>query len=321
MIFSILSKTNITLSKKINYKPLYYIEMKKLLYLAVISLLTISCTEKPLTLNVMSFNIRLDHAGDSINNWKYRKDVAAKMVKDNNIDILGAQEVLFNQFNDLKERLPEYTAIGVGRDDGKEAGEYSPIFYKKDKFAEVEAGNFWLSETPDIAGSKGWDASYVRVATWAILKDKKSANKFLVINTHLDNDGLLARIEGGNLLLAKIEQLGKDMPVILTGDFNDTPDSETIKNITNTNKPKYLQSSKAIATKVSGTDWTFHDFGRLPENERPCLDYIFVSNRVSVSDFTVLPETIDGVFVSDHKAVMASITYSPIELSITFEEN
>ena len=294
--------------------------MKKFIYLSLISVLLISCNKQPLNVNVMSFNIRLDHAGDSLNNWQYRKDVAAQMIRDNNIDILGTQEVLLNQLNDLKERLPEYTAIGVGRDDGKEAGEFSAIFYKKDKFKEVKSGNFWLSETPDVAGSKGWDASYVRVATWAILKDNESSNKFLIINTHLDNDGVLARIEGGNLLLEKAIELGKDLPIILTGDFNDTPDSEAIKNIVNTDKPKYLQNSRTIAAKVSGTDWTFHDFGRLPENERPNLDYIFVSNRVSVSDFQVLPDTINGIFVSDHKAIMASIKYSPIEFGITYEK-
>ncbi|MBK5720527.1 endonuclease/exonuclease/phosphatase family protein [Dysgonomonas sp. Marseille-P4677] len=293
--------------------------MKKIFYLLAISLLMISCVEKPLKLNVMSFNIRLDHAGDSLNSWQYRKDVAGKIIKDNDIDVLGTQEVLLNQLNDLKERLPEYTAIGVGRDDGKEAGEFSAIFYKKDKFTEVKSGNFWLSETPDIAGSKGWDASYVRVATWAILKDKESTNKFLIINTHLDNDGLLARIEGGNLLLEKAKELGKDIPVILTGDFNDTPDSETIKNITNTNSSKYFKNSRTIAAEVSGTDWTFHDFGRLAEDERPCLDYIFVSNRASVSNFQVLADSINGIYISDHKAIMATIQYFPFEFS--FEIN
>lgn len=294
--------------------------MKKFLYLFALLTIITSCSEKPLNLKVMSFNIRLDHAGDSANNWQYRKDVAAEMVKTNNIDILGTQEVLVNQLNDLKERLPEYTTVGVGRDDGKEAGEFSAIFYKKDKFKEVKSGNFWLSETPEIVGSKGWDASYIRVATWIILNDIQSSNKFLVINTHLDNDGLLARIEGGNLLLEKAMELGKDMPIIITGDFNDTPDSETIKNITNTNHKKYMLDSKSVATKRSGTDWTFHDFGRLPENERPYLDYIFVSNRVSVSEFDVLPDKINGIFVSDHKAVMASITYHPTEIEFKFDK-
>ena len=101
--------------------------MKNILYL-LFAVLFISCNDKPLELNVMSFNVRYDNPGDSLDNWQYRKDVAAQVIKDQNADIVGTQEVLVNQLNDLKTRLPEYTAIGVGRQDGKEAGEYSAIF-------------------------------------------------------------------------------------------------------------------------------------------------------------------------------------------------
>ena len=147
--------------------------MKKLIYLLLPSLLFISsCKTKPLELNVMTFNIRLDVPSDSLNSWQYRKDNAAEMVRMNDVDILGMQEVLLNQMNDLKERLPQYTAIGVGREDGADKGEFSPIFYKKDRFSSIESGTFGVSETPEVAGSKGWDASYIRVATWAILKEK-----------------------------------------------------------------------------------------------------------------------------------------------------
>jgi len=283
--------------------------MKKLIYLLLISLFFItSCNTKPLELNVMTFNIRLDVASDSLNSWQYRKDVAAQAVRTNDIDILGMQEVLANQMNDLKERLPEYAAVGVGRDDGVDRGEFSPLFYKKDKFTEIESGTFWVSETPEIAGSKGWDASYIRVATWAILKEKETGKQVFAINTHLDNDGLIARKEGGNLIIKKAQELGKGLPIILTGDFNDTPDSEAIKNIIDTTHPNYLIDTKSIAVKKSGTDWTFHDFGRLPENERPLIDYIFISNKIKIQDYIVLPDMIDGIYVSDHKPVVAKLT-------------
>jgi len=284
--------------------------MKKLLYLLIIPLLYISCnTEnaKPLELNVMSFNIRLDNAGDSLNNWRYRKDVAAELIKINNIDILGTQEVLLNQLDDLKERLPEYKAVGVGRDDGKNKGEYCALFYRKDRFKELESGNFWLSETPEVAGSKGWDASYVRVATWAILKDSISGRKIFAMNTHLDNDGVIARKEGGDLLLKEAEKLSKGLPVILTGDFNDTPGSGTIKNLTDSAKTFYLIDSRIAATNVSGTNWTFHDFGRLPAKERVLLDYIFVSKGIDIPNYEALQDTLKETFVSDHKAVMAKL--------------
>ncbi|WP_308600363.1 endonuclease/exonuclease/phosphatase family protein [uncultured Dysgonomonas sp.] len=283
--------------------------MKKLIYLLLPSLLFISsCKTKPLELNVMTFNIRLDVPSDSLNSWQYRKDNAAEMVRMNDVDILGMQEVLLNQMNDLKERLPQYTAIGVGREDGADKGEFSPIFYKKDRFSAIESGTFWVSETPEVAGSKGWDASYIRVATWAILKEKATGKEIFAINTHLDNDGLIARKEGGNLLLKKAEELGKGLPIVLTGDFNDTPQSEAIKNITDASKANYLVDSKTIALKTSGTDWTFHNFGRLAESERPLIDYIFVSKQIKVQDYAVLPDTLNGTFVSDHKPVLSKIT-------------
>lgn len=283
--------------------------MKKLIYLLLPSLLFISsCKTKPLELNVMTFNIRLDVPSDSLNSWQYRKDNAAEMVRMNDVDILGMQEVLLNQMNDLKERLPQYTAIGVGREDGADKGEFSPIFYKKDRFSAIESGTFWVSETPEVAGSKGWDASYIRVATWAILKEKATGKEIFAINTHLDNDGLVARKEGGNLLLKKAEELGKGLPIVLTGDFNDTPQSEAIKNITDTSKTNHLLDSKTISLKTSGTDWTFHNFGRLAESERPLIDYIFVSKQIKVQDYAVLPDTLNGTFVSDHKPVLSKIT-------------
>lgn len=283
--------------------------MKKLIYLLLPSLLFISsCKTKPLELNVMTFNIRLDVPSDSLNSWQYRKDNAAEMVRMNDVDILGMQEVLLNQMNDLKERLPQYTAIGVGREDGADKGEFSPIFYKKDRFSAIESGTFWVSETPEVASSKGWDASYIRVATWAILKEKATGKEIFAINTHLDNDGLIARKEGGNLLLKKAEELGKGLPIVLTGDFNDTPQSEAIKNITDASKTNHLLDSKTIALKTSGTDWTFHNFGRLAESERPLIDYIFVSKQIKVQDYVVLPDTLNGTFVSDHKPVLSKIT-------------
>lgn len=283
--------------------------MKKLIYLLLPSLLFISsCKTKPLELNVMTFNIRLDVPSDSLNSWQYRKENAAEMVRMNDVDILGMQEVLLNQMNDLKERLPQYTAIGVGREDGADKGEFSPIFYKKDRFSAIESGTFWVSETPEVAGSKGWDASYIRVATWAILKEKATGKEIFAINTHLDNDGLIARKEGGNLLLKKAEELGKGLPIVLTGDFNDTPQSEAIKNITDASKTNHLLDSKTIALKTSGTDWTFHNFGRLAESERPLIDYIFVSKQIKVQDYAVLPDTLNGTFVSDHKPVLSKIT-------------
>ena len=158
--------------------------------------------ERPL--EVMTFNIRLDAPSDSANNWKYRKDNVCRMIAYYQPDLLGMQEVCHNQMEDLKQGLPQYTALGVGRDDGKEAGEYCPIFFNTGRFTLVEYGNFSLSEQPETIGIKGWDASYNRITTWAILQEKSNGKKLVFFNTHLDNDGAIARKEGVQLILNKI---------------------------------------------------------------------------------------------------------------------
>ena len=147
-------------------------------------------------ISVMSFNIRLDASVDNENRWDNRKGEVAKMLTYYQPDLLGLQEVCPNQMADLKAALNGiYEGIGVGRDDGKHQGEHSPIFYNKHKFSMVKHGDFALSEHPEQFGKRGWDASYNRVCTWAILKDKKTGKQVVYFNTHLDNDGKIARKE------------------------------------------------------------------------------------------------------------------------------
>lgn len=290
--------------------------MKKLILIAALGLMMTACGDRQQTLpsssdgtklNVMSFNIRYDNPEDSLNNWKYRKDRAANAVRFYDADILGTQEVLSNQLADLKERLPEYTAIGVGREDGKEEGEFSALFFKKDRFEELESGTFWLSETPEVAGSLGWDGACRRVATWARLKDNLSGKTILALNTHLDHVGQVARREGINLIFRKVKELGQGADVIVTGDFNSTPDSDVVKHITNPDDPDHLNDSKALAGIVYGPSWSWHDFGELPYDRRPLIDYVFVSGDIDVDRYGVLAETENGEFLSDHAPVLVTL--------------
>ncbi|MCI1647985.1 MAG: endonuclease/exonuclease/phosphatase family protein [Bacteroides sp.] len=280
--------------------------IKKTLYLLALIAFT-SCGSRQLDINVMTFNLRYDNPEDSLNNWQYRKDNAAKMIELKKIDILGVQEALINQMNDLKERLPEYKAIGVGREDGKELGEFSAIFYNANRFIAEQTGYFWLSETPEVAGSKGWDGACRRIATWAVFKDKKSGKQFFAMNTHLDHKGVVARQKGISLILERISLLSKGLPTILTGDFNSNPSSSVIKHVTDQSDPQHLIDSRSIAKSISGTTWTFHDFDRLPVKERERIDYIFVNDKINVTQYETVPETFDNTFLSDHCPVLAHL--------------
>ena len=280
--------------------------MKKIIYSISMLLLAglFSCTNEPLPLRVMTFNIRYDNPGDSLNSWQYRKDVAAKTIEEYDVDLLGTQEVLANQLNDLQERLPQYAAIGVGRADGKEAGEYSAILYKKDKFEEERSGWFWLSETPEVAGSKGWDGACERIATWAVLKEKRTGKHLFFINTHLDHVGKVARREGVKLLLERAKAESNGLPAIITGDFNASPESEVIQHILTDGT---FFDTRLLAPSVPEISGTFHGFGEIPVERRKIIDYIFVTGGIAVHTYTVLPEKQDSIYLSDHRPVVASI--------------
>lgn len=266
-----------------------------------------SCSKDSLKLTVMSYNIRYDNPSDSLNNWKYRKDVAIEMIKKINPDIVGTQEVLSNQLKDLKDNLPSYNAVGVGRVDGITEGEYSALFYKKDKFTELKSGNFWLSETPEVPGSKGWDAACERIATWAFLEDKNTKHRFFAINTHLDHVGEVSRINAVQLIMDKAKAIAGEFPLILTGDFNAGPTSNVYKYVTDSAHPFYLLDANAIAANGRNEQGTFHDFGRIPQAERERIDYIFVSQEVKADSYQVVEDKINDIYLSDHNPIVAKV--------------
>ena len=197
--------------------------------------------------------------------------------------------------------------VGVGREDGKTKGEYSPILYRKDRFSVVKSGNFWLAEDMNAVGKKGWDAACERVATWAIFKDKKSGKEFFFLNTHLDHMGQVARHEGASLVLKQVKLLSRNLPVIVTGDFNAVPTDDPIKVLTDEKDPRHLTHARTLAPLCYGPEWTFHDYGRVPLDERVWIDYIFVKGNVKVLRHGVLAESLDNLYPSDHCPVISRI--------------
>ncbi|HYO22758.1 MAG TPA: endonuclease/exonuclease/phosphatase family protein, partial [Flavisolibacter sp.] len=258
-------------------------------------------------LNVMTFNIRLNTKADSLNAWPYRKDKVASQILFHEAHLLGVQEALHDQMVDLKERLPRFKYVGGARDDGKEKGEYSAIFYDTTRLQALESKTFWLSLTPEIPGSKSWDAAITRIVTWARFKDRKTGKAFFAFNTHFDHIGKEARRESAKLLLQKVASIAGKTPSIITGDFNATPADEPIQIITGKTNPLHLIDTKEISvTPHYGPSGTFNAFGPKERDDMP-IDYIFLKGAWKVLKHATISQTWNGRFASDHFAVLATL--------------
>lgn len=244
--------------------------MKRGAMLAMLVVMMMSLSAQ--SLNVASYNIRLHTKVDYKHNdgWQERRDVMCDLVAFAAFDIFGAQEVFHDQLMDMLERLPGYAHIGGARDDGGTTGEYSPIFYRKDRFEVLESGTFWISETPEEV-SFGWDADCRRVCSWAYLKDKKTKKKFWYFNTHLDHKGVVAREEGAKLLIKKINEMcGDKARVILSGDFNTNQNSVPYGIITSVMADAYEASPVKFAPAG-----TFNNFNA-KRSKKDRIDHVFV---------------------------------------------
>jgi endonuclease/exonuclease/phosphatase family metal-dependent hydrolase len=259
-------------------------------------------------LNVMTYNVRLNVSSDSLNAWPYRKDKLATVILYHDVTILGVQEALPDQMEDLRQRLPNYKSIGVGREDGINKGEFSAIFYDTAKLQLLQSATFWLSETPAVAGSKGWDAAITRIVTWAKFKDRKTKKIFFHFNTHFDHMGEIARRESAKMVLQKVKEIAGAVPVVFTGDFNSRPSDEPIQIITDKNNPLHLTDSKEISvTPHYGPTGTFNGFQPKERDDDP-IDYIFLKGNWKVWKHATISETWNGRFASDHFAVFAKIS-------------
>lgn len=259
-------------------------------------------------LEVMTFNIRYNNPKDSLNAWPHRKDKVAGQILFHEAHLLGVQEALYEQITDLQERLPRYKYIGVGRGDGKQEGEFSAIFYDTTRLQLLKNQTFWLSETPQVPGSKGWDAAITRIVTWGQFRDKKSRRVFFHFNTHFDHMGKEARRESARLLLKQVQQIAGGTPAVITGDFNATPDDEPIQVVMNTQDPLHFTDSKAVSkTPHYGPEGTFNGFRATGEQGDKPIDYIFLKGKFTVLQHASLSATWHGRYASDHYAVVSRL--------------
>jgi endonuclease/exonuclease/phosphatase family metal-dependent hydrolase len=252
-------------------------------------------------INVATYNLRNSHADDGRNAWPARKDMVKALIRYHEFDIFGTQEAYDDQIADLAQ-MDEFDHVGVGRDDGKNAGEHSTIFYRKSRFALLDKGDFWLSETPDRP-SFGWDARCChRLATWARLRDRTTARVLVVFSVHFDHEGEVARRASAALMLRKIAEIARGEPAICVGDFNSTPDTVQIGAMSKAMRDARMASK----TPPYGPAATFNDF-HLDRAPTERIDYVFVDRHFDVLKYAALSDTLDQRYPSDHFPVVARV--------------
>lgn len=270
-------------------------------FISFFMLFLFASTSYSQSMNIVTYNVRLGIASDGENAWPNRADKVSDLLRFHEVDIFGIQEPFRNQIDDIQNHLPDFQWIGVGRDDGADKGEFSPIFFNKKKFKLLDKGWFWLSETPEKPGW-GWDAKYNRICTYALLKNSKG-KRFWVFNTHLDHQAPTARRESVKLILKKIAEVNlKNNPVILMGDFNSTPTDEPIQIIS-----KVLTDSRTISIMPPyGPIGTFNAFDYNSKLEDR-IDYVFVNSKVKILKYGVLTDSYSLHYPSDHLPVLVKV--------------
>lgn len=256
---------------------------------------------------VVTLNLRYDNPSDSINQWSKRAAIVREFIAEEQPDLIGMQEVLAGQFYFLDSVLTDYSSVGVGRDDGAKEGEMNPVFFRKERFDLVRTKTFWLSETPEVPGSKSWGSELPRIVTWMELSDRNTSTHFFFFNTHFAHDSDSARIESARLLLCKIDTIASGFPFVVTGDFNMPHSSKGYDMLTGPYESvPLLMDSYALAEKRHiGPAYTFNGFSDKTSGGR--IDYIFVRNGMQVLGNRTIIKKARGVYISDHWPVMAEV--------------
>jgi len=254
--------------------------------------------------NVATYNIRYDASSDTGNLWIDRSPHLAQLIKFHGFDIFGTQEGLKHQLDELSNMLPGYEYIGAGRDDGKEGGEHSAIFFRSDRFEAVKKGDFWLAENTAIP-NKGWDAALPRICTWGLFKDKQTGFEFFLFNVHFDHVGVEARKESAKLIVKKAHELGAGIPMIVMGDFNVDQRNESYRVL---NEGGEVTDAYELAELKYAPSPTFNGFN-IKKTGDSRIDHIFLSKPFQVLRYGILTDSYEGKTPSDHFPVMATVRY------------
>ena len=258
------------------------------------------------SIKVMTYNIRMDTASDGPNRWANRKHRVLCLIKKYSPDILTVQEPIPSQMTDLRTDLSNYISSGVGRDDGQDKGEYSAIFYRRDRFQMIDEGTFWLSNESSKPGSKDWDAALTRICSWTKLNDRLFNTTLTCFNTHLDHKGIIARRESTRIILSQVKDITNlQGPIIVTGDFNSNPKSDPYHLLT-TNT--VFKDSRVLCEKPPiGPDGTWSSFD-VNHGIGDRIDFIFVTPAYfKVLQHQHITDSEKMTYPSDHLPVLAEL--------------
>ena len=272
----------------------------------------VSCTKQPeqvasAPLDVMSFNIRYGTANDGDNAWPLRKDLAFEVIKQADPDVLGLQEALHFQLLEVLEALPQYALVGVGRDDGEQAGEYAAILYDSTRFDLLSQGTFWFSDTPEVVGSTSWGNSITRICSWAQLRDRSSQKAIYAYNVHWDHRSQPSRERSAGLLLSKIaKRSNPEAPVVVTGDFNAGEDNPAFVALLNDDTIQLHDSYRSLHPDALEVG-TFNGFVGTSDGDK--IDAILLSGGLRSSSAEIVRTHQDGRYPSDHFPITAHVEF------------
>ncbi|MFO8001863.1 MAG: endonuclease/exonuclease/phosphatase family protein [Marinilabilia sp.] len=285
--------------------------MRKAIFTILLALIgLVSCGNQNSYFEIISFNVRFNNPDDAPNDWENRKSMVSEYFSEKTPEIIGMQEVLPEQLEDLSAMLENYDYLSAGRENGEDKGEACPVFYRKDMFEYLDGGYFWLSETPEEAGSMSWGTDFPRIVTWVKLKSVETGYAFFVFNTHFSHMSEEARSKSATLLLEQIDEIAGSTPVALTGDFNTTRDTETYQTLVGGGDERaQMWDAEELADETRKGEITFNGFD--PDFDGSRIDFVFVNEFFDVDFHSVDEVREDEVFISDHYPVRAKITFRP----------
>ncbi len=280
------------------------------LLLALLAALPAVAATPAAPLRVMSFNIRYGTAPDGDNAWARRTDLVYETIARFQPDLIGYQEVLDFQFDALAARFPELVSEGVGRDDGRRKGEFSSLAYRRDRFTRVAGGTFWLSTTPDVPGSKSWDAALPRICTWVRLRETASGRELVFANTHFDHRGQVARREAARVLSERLGPVVTGIPAVLTGDFNITEDTPAFRVLVEPPEPswvRWIDAYRTLHPERAPDEASFNGFKGTVRGSR--IDFVLHTSHFRATAAAIDRHQRDSRFPSDHYPVTAVLAW------------